>query len=112
LPAIEGLDYATIIYNVLAQCSDQYPPRTTTELSFITDPDLRENIRRDIGAIDRSIANAEWKAANVLAGAAIEALLHWRLGLEPPTSAQIGSAVATLVNNSGMKDPKTLDRDR
>jgi hypothetical protein len=43
---------------------------------FITDDALRNSIRGDIGAAERAFANFEWKAATVLAGAAIEALLH------------------------------------
>ena len=65
------------IWRALAQCPDQYPPSpTTTELMFITDDALRNSIRGDIGAAERAFANFEWKAATVLAGAAIEALLH------------------------------------
>jgi hypothetical protein len=36
--------------------------------------------------------NNEWKAATILGGATIEALLHWRLGEPNPTPAQIAAA--------------------
>ena len=67
------------IYNILKLCHDEFPASVTADLSFINDVELRENILRDIGAIERAIQNAEWKAANVLSGAAIEALLLWKL---------------------------------
>ncbi|MFZ0204624.1 MAG: hypothetical protein WAL59_00585 [Roseiarcus sp.] len=111
LPAIAGKDFATIMYNVLLKCPDEFPPTTTTELLFITNVDLRDNIRRDIGAINRAISNAEWKAANVLAGSVIEALLHWRLDQEPPTPAEIVAATARAVASARMRNPGTPDRD-
>ena len=67
------------IYNILKLCHDEFPASVTADLSFVTDVELKENILRDIGAIERAIRNAEWKAANVLSGAAIEALLLWKL---------------------------------
>jgi hypothetical protein len=76
---VKRFDAVTMIRRALAKCPDQYPPSATTELVFINDAALRENIRRDLGATERALNNAEWKAATVLAGATIEALLHWRL---------------------------------
>jgi hypothetical protein len=73
---VNEFDAVTVIRRALAKCPDEYPPPTTTELTFIKDAALRENIRRDVGAVNRALNNAEWKAATVLAGAAIEALLH------------------------------------
>ena len=97
LPQVNKFDVITVIRRALAKCSDQYPPPpTTTELSFINNIALRENIRRDLGAANRALNNAEWKAATVLAGAAIEALLHWRLQEAPPDAATVDSAVTSL----------------
>jgi hypothetical protein len=69
---VKGFDAITVIRRALAKCPDEYPPSATTELLFISDAALRENIRRDLGASNRALNNAEWKAATVLAGAAIE----------------------------------------
>jgi hypothetical protein len=63
---------------------------------FIKDDALRESIRQDIGAANRALNNAEWKAATVLAGAAIEALLHWRLQEPWPGAATVDNAVTSL----------------
>jgi len=67
------------IRDALAQCPDESPAPGTSELSFIPDTDLRTNLRNDIGAVNRALSNGEWKAATVLAGSAIEALLLWSL---------------------------------
>lgn len=110
LAHVKGFDVVTVIRRVLAKCSDQYPPPTATELLFIKDDELRENIGRDVGATSRALNNAEWKAATVLAGATIEALLHWRLQQPLPGDAAVEEAVAELVATKGMSRPdKNID---
>ena len=89
------------------KCPDEHPPASTTELSIIKDDDLRENIRRDIGATTRALNNAEWKAATVLAGATIEALLHWRLQEPSPGKPAIQSAIQKLVADGTLRKPNT-----
>lgn len=96
VPALKGVDVATLLYKVLSQCPDEYPPRNTRELLFVTDPQLRESIRQDIGAVALAISHAEWKAANILAGAAMEALLHWTLGTGTPSASAISAAITKL----------------
>jgi hypothetical protein len=108
---VGGFDAVTVIRRELAKCPDEYPPPVTTELLFISDVPLRENIRRDLGAINRALNNAEWKAATVLAGAAIEALLHWRLQEPTPGAVAVQSAVTALVANKTISKPDSnLDR--
>lgn len=87
-------DPVGIIRDALAKCPDESPAPSTTQLNFINDPALRTNLRNDMGAINRALSNGEWKAATVLAGSAIEALLLWKLQQRPP--ADIISAIATL----------------
>jgi hypothetical protein len=84
-----------IIRAALAKCPDQSPAPATSELKFIADADLRTNLRNDIGAVTRALSNGEWKAATVLAGSAIEALLLWSLSQRPP--ADITGATAALL---------------
>lgn len=108
---VKGRDAVSIVRQVLAACNDEYPPPPTSELLFISDADLRENIRRDIGAVNRALSNAEWKAATVLAGATIEALLHWKLQEPPLNSSAIQAAVATVVAAKKCDKPNSdLDR--
>jgi hypothetical protein len=93
----------------MSQCPDEAPAPATSELKFITDPALRENLRNDIGAVERALSNGEWKAATVLAGSAIEALLLW--DLQNRRLAQVPAATAKLVANGTFKaaPPTNLD---
>jgi hypothetical protein len=102
---VKGFDAVTILRRVLAKCPDEYPPAATTELSFVKDAALRESIRRDLGAANRALQNAEWKAATVLAGAAIEALLLWRLQEPSPGIPAAEAAALTLASSNKMKKP-------
>jgi hypothetical protein len=111
-------DAISVLRRVLAKCSDEFPPPATTELLFIRDDALRDSIRRDLGAADRAFRNSEWKAATVLAGAAIEALLLWKLQEPPRTSTEVLDAAKKLaaaatpkrreprndINNWGLED--------
>jgi hypothetical protein len=83
------------VRDAFAKCGDESPAPGTSELKFIADPDLRTNLRNDIGAINRALANGEWKAATVLAGSAIEALLLW--DLQNRRQATYLAAVSALV---------------
>jgi hypothetical protein len=85
-----------VIRDALGQCPDASPAPGTSELNFVPDADLRTNLRNDIGAINVALSNSEWKAATVLAGSAIEALLLWGLGPPRPV-ADITAAIAALV---------------
>jgi hypothetical protein len=63
----------------LVACHDDFPASSVINLGFIGDAKTRDSISREIGSVESAIRNGEWKAATVLAGAAIEALLLWRL---------------------------------
>lgn len=87
-----------LIHDALANCADEAPSPGTADLAFIADNQLRTNLRNDIGAVARALSNAEWKAATVLAGSAIEALLLWKLQQRP--AADIITAIAALRGSS------------
>lgn len=110
IPANPPLNPVTVIREALAGCPDQSPAPSTSELQFITDPDLRINLRYDIGAINRALSNGEWKAATVLAGSAVEALLLW--DIQNRHAADIPGAVAALVGNDTFRQrPPTNPED-
>jgi HAMP domain-containing protein len=92
----KSLDPVALIGNALSQCPDESPAPATSELNFVTDPDLRSNLRNDIGAVSRALSNGEWKAATVLAGSVIEALLLWDLQ-NRQTAPTRNTAIAALV---------------
>lgn len=65
----------TVIRMELAKCPDQGVEATTTELNFIKDLGFRETLRQDVSFVNQALKNAEWKAATILSGSIIEALL-------------------------------------
>jgi nitrogen fixation-related uncharacterized protein len=82
LGKVKGLDDSNpviTIRKILSVCPDEFPSKDTAELSFIDDNDLRANLEIDISATNQALSNGEWKAATVLAGSVIEALLLWAL---------------------------------
>jgi hypothetical protein len=81
--AIKGKSPVTVVRDALAKCPDQNPSPATTQLSFVTDAALRDSIRLDISVATSALHNGEWKAATVLAGAAVEALLLWAIQNDP-----------------------------
>ena len=109
---LNGHDPVVLICRALLKCPDEYPPPSTADLNFISDQDdLRDSIRRDVGAANQALHNGEWKAATVLAGAAIEALLHWKLGQSPLTPAALINAGSAVVTKRKLtkKPPTDLD---
>jgi hypothetical protein len=96
-PLHVAADPVRMIREALAKCPDESPAPGTSELKFVKDPDLKENLRNDFGAIERALSHGEWKAATVLAGSTIEALLLW--DLQNRVQAQIPGAVAALTAN-------------
>ena len=98
------------IRDALAKCPDESLAPGTSELSFIADEKLRTNLRNDIGAVHRALANGEWKGATVLAGSAAEALLLWALKQRP--QADIASAVAALKAAGSLATKPDADLDR
>jgi hypothetical protein len=79
IPAMSGGSPIQVIYKVLAACHDSVPASSVVNLGFITDAKTRESISSEIGSVESAVRNGEWKAATVLAGSVIEALLLWRL---------------------------------
>jgi hypothetical protein len=91
---LRDLNPVTLIRQALAACPDEFPAPGTSELTFIPDGALRESLRRDISAANQALANGGWKAATVLAGSVIEALLLW--ALQQHNSASVSAAVFKL----------------
>ena len=77
---------------VLELCPDEFPSVDTSNLSFIADPTLRDILRLDVTATNSALINGEWKAATVLAGSVVEALVLWALQQQNPAAV---SAAAT-----------------
>jgi len=103
IPGFDNVNPVVLLRNALAQCPDQYPSKATSELLFV-EPGYRDVLRLDISAVDRALSQGEWKAATVLAGSVVEALLLWAIKKKP--SSDVQAAAKTL-----RKAPSTdLDR--
>lgn len=109
LSSIKGRDAITIIWDVMKACPDDHPVSLSTEFAFIPDDATRETIARDVEAARRALTNIEWKAATVLAGSAIEALLHWKLGLLTPTVRAAAISTAVTAGTLSKSPPNSLD---
>lgn len=88
LAGFGDLNPIALLRRSLAKCPNEYPSKEVAELTFIGDQALRDVLRLDISAIERALSNNEWKAAVVLAGSVVEALLLWKLGSTASTSVQ------------------------
>jgi hypothetical protein len=99
----------TLIRDALAQCPDEFPSVGSAILDFIQDQDLRKNLEIDISATNQALSNGEWKAATVLSGSIIEALLLW--ALKQHQISQVMDAVKQVMGKGIIsKNPgKTLE---
>jgi hypothetical protein len=104
IPGYGHLNPISLLRRSVALCPDEYPPPETADLDFVSDTEIRDNIRNDIGAAYEANRNGQWKAATVLAGAATEALLLW--ALERRSSTDVASAPS---NPGGDMHRWTLD---
>jgi hypothetical protein len=83
-PMMRGLNPVTMIRSALSNCHDEYPSRASAGLAFLSDQNLRENLRIDISAANRALVTGEWKAVTVLAGSIVEAILLWAIQEKSP----------------------------
>ncbi len=65
------------IYEGLKCYPDARPSPETAELKFVADDKFRTALRLDIDAAYEALGNQGWKAATVLGGSVVEALLLW-----------------------------------
>lgn len=101
-----NLNPIALVRDLLSKCPDSFPEPGTSELSFINDQTFRDNLRNDIGAINRALSGSEWKGATVLAGSVVEALLLWALQQRDPAEIK-ASAGALFSNHTLSRNPPT-----
>ena len=95
-----------LIRKVLATCRDAQPQPGTEELLFISGTAFRATLRLDISAASDALRNGEWKAATVLAGSVVEALLLYAILEAEPTSLQTAKSVAQSKGCDVSKSPE------
>jgi hypothetical protein len=92
-----GKNPIALIKEILAACPDQAPTVATSELLFIKDPQLQKSLRLDLSEANRAVVSSEFKAAAVLAGSVLEALLLYAIEEhEKKTPGAIATACAAL----------------
>ncbi len=96
----------------LRGCKDETAAADTPDLAFIKDEAARQSLRIDVATAYRAYGNGEYKAATVLAGAVVEAILLWRI--KPAAAAALAATVAahdTSVPSRKLasKDPDSWD---
>ena len=95
IPGLGNENPIRLLHSCLAQCPDEFPSPATAELLFIeSDSEYRLSLRRDISSMNQALTNGEWKAATVLAGSLLEALLLWAIKRQEEDS--IAGAVEAL----------------
>ncbi len=100
-----NLNPITIIRNSLSKCPDEGILKSTSDLTFIADQKLRDNLRTDISSSNQSFQNGEWKAATVLAGATIEALLLYVLqSVQKSEPSKIAASISSLVSKGTLNN--------
>jgi hypothetical protein len=86
------------VWRLIEKLPDRFPT-TQHDLTFITDPGLREDIGFDVDAVRIDLQSGEWKGATVLAGSCCEALLLYGIQkVEQKVSGEISRAVAALTS--------------
>lgn len=98
LPGLGGLNPLALLRRALVACPDEFPSASTDDLTFINDHALRESLRIDLSSKDQALGNGEWKAATVLAGSIVEALLLW--ALKQRNTTEIQNAIVDLKSKS------------
>jgi hypothetical protein len=101
---LRELNPITLIRQALTMCPDEFPSPNTQELTFISDGALRQSLRSDISAVNQALLGGEWKAATVLAGSVVEALLLWKL------QQQSNSIISAAVSNLSFKVDSNLEK--
>lgn len=99
----------TDLRDSLLLLDDQQVPVEIAGLIFITDTELRESIRADIAFADQAFGGAQWKAATVLAGAVVEALLLWAINERPHGAVQASLTRLQEANKVAKKTSKDPD---
>lgn len=98
---LPGPNPVSTLWNLLRKCGDEGAMGGTNGLLFIKDDAKRNTLRVDVSSANQALANGEFKAATVLAGSAIEALLHTALGMNGKEHSEMDKwKLRDLVNDA------------
>lgn len=96
-PFLGNQHVVTELWQLLKKCPDEGIEASTSALEFLDDEHLRLSVRSDVSSIEVALNNGQWKAATVLAGSVVEALLLWNV--KKDGDAQRRSALQAAMTN-------------
>lgn len=109
-PMLDQRDCVEIVRTCLSKCRDEaLSVAAGAELTFLKDADLARTLAMDVGSVELALANGEWKAATVIGGSVIEALLLWAIGQR---SAAVSAAVTGALSAGKLKAKPDSDPNR
>lgn len=82
------------IRRILSSLADTVIPPATVGLEFIEDEDRRTDLRRDVASVEALLSQEQWKAAMVIAGSIMEALLYDQLANDEKNSVGVARDLA------------------
>jgi hypothetical protein len=110
-PMLDQRDCVEIVRTGLSKCPDEaLSAAAGAELTFLKNADLERTLAMDVGSIERALANSEWKAATVIGGSVIEALLLWAINQRSPTD--VSTALDAAVRSGNLTQRPHADRNR
>jgi hypothetical protein len=86
-----GYNVLSFIRQLLAKCRDQAPLENSSRILFLHPPETRQSLLSDIASVERGLSNGDFKAATVVGGSVMEALLLWALKQRPSELAKLTS---------------------
>lgn len=115
LDKVRGVDDrnpVAVLRNCLAKCPDEPAGAATKGFEFINDAVLRQSLLNDLAAVSRALGNGEWKAATVLGGSFLEALLLWAAtDFSGKKQAEFQAGIQAAVARELKKTPPTKLED-
>lgn len=90
------------LLELLQQCGDSVNPLEVHELEFVADSRFREQLRRELAEVEAALRQSQWRAATVLGGALVGALLLD--SLEGERSAAMSASGAPRNRGGGIVD--------
>jgi len=106
-PGFKERNPLLVVHSILSDCPDEFPSKKSKKLPFIEDEQFRRNLEIDLSATDRALLNGEWKAATILAGSVIEALLLW--SLKRKRQSEVIAVVEALVDEKVLNGKPNKD---
>jgi hypothetical protein len=109
-PTVDDRDCIEMVRAALSKCRDEARSLSGVQLSFLQNPDLEKTLSVDLGSAETALANGEWKAATVIGGSIIEALLLWVVTSAPRD--EIDKAITAAVKANTLHKSPGTDHDR